>query len=185
MHPISGYAPPELNLEVRKWGRTTGFTEGFIDGIYLATNIDYGDGFIRHFENQFHIAPLHAGGEISRVGDSGALVLTAVNVDELETIASTTAVSSLSGKLWGKLYAAISEKPRSYENLANICIEFLSRKEVQLEIDAHPILSKFSQAKQAHFLETLIARINALQSHGASPMMTSWCQRIFPGSSTS
>ncbi len=75
-HPVSGSLAPKLNMEVRKWGRTTGFTQGFIDGIHLATNIDYGNGVIRYFANQFHIAPLFAGKDVSQVGDSGSLVLT-------------------------------------------------------------------------------------------------------------
>ncbi len=82
-HPISGCLPPELNLEIRKWGRTTGFTQGFIDGIHLATNIDYGNGVVRYFRNQFHIAPLHAGEDVSQVGDSGSLVLTRFRPVEL------------------------------------------------------------------------------------------------------
>jgi len=85
-HPISGYQAPELNLEIRKWGRTTGFTQGFIDGIHLATNIDYGNEFVRHFEGQFHIAPLRRGQEVSRVGDSGSLVLTVRDLDEVDKL---------------------------------------------------------------------------------------------------
>ncbi len=75
-HPVSGSLKPRLNLEIRKWGRTTGFTRGFVDGIHLATNIDYGTGVVRYFRNQFHIAPLYAGDDVSQVGDSGSLVVT-------------------------------------------------------------------------------------------------------------
>ncbi len=75
-HPVSGSIAPRLNLRIRKWGRTTGFTQGFVDGIHLATNIDYGGGVVRYFKNQFHIAPLHAGDDVSQVGDSGSLVVT-------------------------------------------------------------------------------------------------------------
>ncbi|MCP3960412.1 MAG: hypothetical protein GY719_21415 [bacterium] len=82
-HPISGYVPPELNLEVRKWGRTTGFTQGFIDGIHLAINIDYGGGVIRYFKNQFHIAPLYRSEDVSQVGDSGSLVFTSLRPTDL------------------------------------------------------------------------------------------------------
>ncbi|MCH9651545.1 MAG: hypothetical protein K0U98_25180 [Deltaproteobacteria bacterium] len=74
--PIAGYEKPRLNMEVRKLGRTTGFSEGFVDGLYLATNIDYGFGNIRYFKNQFHIAPLYPGQDFSQVGDSGSLVVT-------------------------------------------------------------------------------------------------------------
>lgn len=83
-HPISGYMAPRLNLEVRKWGRTTGFTEGFVDGIHLATNIDYGNGVVRFFKNQFHIAPLYSGEDVSQVGDSGSLVVTSFRPKDLE-----------------------------------------------------------------------------------------------------
>ena len=74
-HPISGSLAPALNMEIRKWGRTTGYSRGFVDGIHLATNIDYGSGVVRYFNNQFHIAPLFAGEDVSQVGDSGSLVL--------------------------------------------------------------------------------------------------------------
>lgn len=82
-HPISGYLEPELNMEVRKWGRTTGFSQGFVDGIQLATNIDYGGGFVRYFRDQFHIAPLYRGEDVSQVGDSGSLVVTSLKPLEL------------------------------------------------------------------------------------------------------
>jgi hypothetical protein len=83
-HSISGYLPPRLNMEVRKFGRTTGFTQGFIDGIHLATNIDYGNGVVRFFRDQFHIAPLCAGEDVSQVGDSGSLVVTSLKPVELQ-----------------------------------------------------------------------------------------------------
>lgn len=86
-HPVSGCQPPELNLEIRKWGRTTGFTEGFVDGIGLSTSIDYGNNLIRRFEDQFHIAPLYPGQNVSQTGDSGALVVTSYDLDDLEVIA--------------------------------------------------------------------------------------------------
>ena len=83
-HPIAGCLRPELNMKIRKWGRSTGFTEGFIDGIDLTTTIDYGGGQIRHFEGQFRIAPLERGKDVSQVGDSGSLVFTSVKVTDLE-----------------------------------------------------------------------------------------------------
>lgn len=81
--PISGYLEPKLNMEVRKCGRTTGYTEGFVDGIHLATNIDYGGGVVRFFKNQFHIAPLKLGEDVSQTGDSGSLVVTSFRPAEL------------------------------------------------------------------------------------------------------
>jgi hypothetical protein len=87
-HPIAGYRRPELNLELRKWGRTTGFTEGFIDGIELSTNIEYGEDQVRHFEHQFHVAPLLHAKDVSQRGDSGALLVTAYDLDDLDVIAT-------------------------------------------------------------------------------------------------
>ncbi len=80
--PVSGYLAPKLNMEVRKSGRTTGFTEGFVDGIALATNIDYGNGAIRFFRDQFHIAPLEPGLDVSQTGDSGSIVVTSFEPEQ-------------------------------------------------------------------------------------------------------
>lgn len=86
-HPLSGTVSPRLGLKVRKWGRTTGFTQGFVDGIHLAINIDYGNNVVRYFDDQFHIAPLFAGEDVSRVGDSGSLVVTSFRpTEDRETI---------------------------------------------------------------------------------------------------
>ncbi|MEM6793901.1 MAG: hypothetical protein AAF725_07945, partial [Acidobacteriota bacterium] len=77
--PLAGYVAPRLNQNIRKWGRTTGFTRGFIDGLHLATNIDYGNGVVRYFRDQFHIAPLYLELDVSQAGDSGSLVIASYN----------------------------------------------------------------------------------------------------------
>ena len=77
-HPVSGCLEPKLNMEIRKWGRTTGFTQGFVDGVHLATNISYGRGVVRSFRRQIHIAPLYVSADVSRSGDSGSLVVTSL-----------------------------------------------------------------------------------------------------------
>lgn len=100
-HPLAGYQDPELNMEVLKWGRTTGFTQGFVDGIHLATSIDYGNGMVRYFKDQFHIAPLYSGCDVSQVGDSGSLVLTCrklVPLTKEEQAEALAEVAALSGK---------------------------------------------------------------------------------------
>lgn len=80
---LTGHQEPALGMVIRKWGRTTGFTEGFIDGIQLATNIDFGNGVVRFFKNQFHIAPLFSGEDVSQGGDSGSLVVSSYKPEEL------------------------------------------------------------------------------------------------------
>ena len=81
-HPIAASMPPKLGMKVRKWGRTTGFTEGFIDGVNLATNIRYSDGSVRTFEKQIHIAPRIRSQEVSAPGDSGALLVATFDITE-------------------------------------------------------------------------------------------------------
>lgn len=78
--PISGVvkkAEIKLGMRVYKSGRTTGFTEGFIDGLFLATNIKYSDQLVHRVEDQIHIAPRFELGEVTERGDSGALWLDA------------------------------------------------------------------------------------------------------------
>ncbi len=134
-HPVSGYQRPELNLEIRKWGRTTGFTEGFVDGVCLATNIDYGGGFIRHFENQFHIAPLFAGDDVSQMGDSGSLVLTSYSLDELQEdrrnlgdISRAVIHSSRPGGPWDRFRNCVKRAGDEVEALAEECRDFLRQE---------------------------------------------------------
>jgi hypothetical protein len=69
-------------MVVLKSGRSSGVTWGFVDGLYFSTMIDYGNGVVREFEDQIHIAPLPPKDEftppfpISGPGDSGALWVT-------------------------------------------------------------------------------------------------------------
>lgn len=83
-HPIAGIEEPKLGMTVRKFGRTTGFTEGFIDGIDLATNIQYGPDETRFFKGQIHLAPLYRDGELSQVGDSGSLIVVSRKIKRIE-----------------------------------------------------------------------------------------------------
>ena len=71
--PVMECIEPKLGMEVRKWGRTTGFTRGFVDGIDFSGTLDYGDAGIQSFENQIHIAPRCRGTQVSAPGDSGAV----------------------------------------------------------------------------------------------------------------
>ncbi len=74
--PVAGMVEPRLGMPVRKWGRTTGFSKGFIDGIYLTINVDYDGVGVQRFDNQIHIAVCESGTEVSAQGDSGALWVT-------------------------------------------------------------------------------------------------------------
>jgi hypothetical protein len=73
---IKASAKPYLGMTVRKSGRSTGFTWGFIDGLYFSAAIEYGGGVVRVFEEQIHIAPLEKGKRISEPGDSGSVWVT-------------------------------------------------------------------------------------------------------------
>lgn len=75
--PITGVAPPSLGTQVVKSGRTTGVTEGVIDGVSLSLTLDYGGGTVNTFHDQIHIVPRppwpSVDYEVSLGGDSGSV----------------------------------------------------------------------------------------------------------------
>ncbi len=66
---------PKLGMRVWKSGRTTGYTEGIIDGIKMRVSIPYGELGIKRIDSVFHIVPRPGArkSEISKGGDSGAV----------------------------------------------------------------------------------------------------------------
>lgn len=76
---ISGVAEPYLGMKMLKSGRSTGYSWGFIDGLYFSAAIQYSNGLVRIFEEQIHIAPLDASRPISEPGDSGSVWVTETN----------------------------------------------------------------------------------------------------------
>ena len=76
--PSDGYGTPQstaasasINLRVRKYGRTTGQTNGKISGINATVNVGYGGGKVARFVGQIVITP----GSYSAGGDSGSLIV--------------------------------------------------------------------------------------------------------------
>lgn len=78
---VKGTANAVLNSAVRKRGRTTLFTEGFVDAINATINIDYGPTIgIKTLTNQIGIRPdVSANPKFSQIGDSGSVVVNADN----------------------------------------------------------------------------------------------------------
>jgi hypothetical protein len=74
--PKSATAEPALNLNVMKYGRTTGLTKGRITGINAAVNVGYDTGTAR-FVGQIIIQP----GSFSAGGDSGSLIVVQKGAD--------------------------------------------------------------------------------------------------------
>lgn len=66
---------PRLGMLVWKSGRSTGFTEGFVDGIKMKVPLNYGVAGVHMLEKVFRIIPRPGSvpGEISIGGDSGAV----------------------------------------------------------------------------------------------------------------
>lgn len=77
LSPIGGISAPALGMEVAKSGRTTGLTEGIIDGVSMSVSINYGGGVVNTFQDQIHIVPRppwpSVDYEVSRGGDSGSV----------------------------------------------------------------------------------------------------------------
>lgn len=69
--PKSTPAAPEVGMTVMKYGRTTGLTHGWVDGINATVRVRYKSGIAR-FVSQILIRP----GGFSKGGDSGSLVIT-------------------------------------------------------------------------------------------------------------
>lgn len=74
---VTGTASAVLNAPVRKRGRTTGLTYGFVDSVSLSVNVDYGDGIgSRTLTNQIGLRPdtIH-NPTFGDHGDSGSVVV--------------------------------------------------------------------------------------------------------------
>jgi endonuclease G len=73
--PIEDSAEPRLGMQVWKSGRSSGYTEGFIDGIKMSVPLSYNEAGVHLLHKVFRIVPLPAGRyqEISIAGDSGSV----------------------------------------------------------------------------------------------------------------
>jgi hypothetical protein len=95
--PCNGYGlprtatfPPLINLNVMKYGRTTGQTKGRITGINATVNVGYDSGTAR-FVNQIIIQP----GSFSAGGDSGSLIVVQKGADARKPVGLLFAGSPL------------------------------------------------------------------------------------------
>jgi len=107
--PISGIADAVLGEAVRKRGRTTGLTFGFVDGINGTVTIDYGDGLGNQtLTNQITLVadPTHST-SFGNHGDSGSVVVNGDDEviglyfagDETGTTGSANPIQSVLGTL--------------------------------------------------------------------------------------
>lgn len=83
---ISDFADPYLGMIVLKSGRSSGFTWGFVDGLYFSSAIKYSNGIVQVFEDQIHIAPAYPDVRISQPGDSGSVWVTPSNGEGYKAI---------------------------------------------------------------------------------------------------
>ncbi len=72
---ISDLLAPRLGMTVWKSGRTTGYTEGFVDGIMMSTSLNYRTAGVRELRAVFRIVPRPEAPttEVSLGGDSGSI----------------------------------------------------------------------------------------------------------------
>lgn len=71
--PLFGTAIIGLGAEIKKSGRTTGVTTGTIDQVNVTVQVQYGEGKIALFVDQF------MAGEMCSGGDSGSAVISSLN----------------------------------------------------------------------------------------------------------
>jgi len=74
---ITGEGEPRLEMPVKKSGRTSGLTYGFIDEVDVTAKVTMGSGKIATFTDQFSIISLN--GKFSEPGDSGSLIVSEDN----------------------------------------------------------------------------------------------------------
>ena len=65
---ISGTIEPYLGMEVRKSGRTTGYTHDSISLVHATVNVNYGGGKLARFEEQIIAGAMSAGGDSGSLG---------------------------------------------------------------------------------------------------------------------
>jgi hypothetical protein len=72
---IEDVTAPRLGMMVWKSGRTTGRTEGFIDGMQMVVQLNYGGAGVRRIEQVVRVIPRPGAppGEVSLGGDSGSI----------------------------------------------------------------------------------------------------------------
>jgi hypothetical protein len=75
--PKSATVVPAVGLRVRKYGRTTGQTNGRIDAVNAMVNVNYGAPGVALFVDQIIIKP----GNFSAGGDSGSLIVVQKGAD--------------------------------------------------------------------------------------------------------
>ncbi|UCG24280.1 MAG: hypothetical protein JSW55_19530 [Chloroflexota bacterium] len=73
--PIEDISEPRLGAQVWKSGRSSGYTEGFVDGIKMTVPLSYGPLGVHTLQRVFRIVPVVGGSyrEISVAGDSGSV----------------------------------------------------------------------------------------------------------------
>ncbi len=73
--PIEDVTTPRLGMFVWKSGRTTGYTEGFIDGVMMITSLNYRAMGVRELRSVMRVVPRPGSppGEVSLGGDSGSI----------------------------------------------------------------------------------------------------------------
>jgi hypothetical protein len=71
---VSGSVPATVGMEVKKMGRTTGFTIGNVTTVNVTVQVSYGAGKMAIFEDQIAL-----GSGMSQGGDSGSLVVSQDN----------------------------------------------------------------------------------------------------------
>ena len=70
---ITGQAIGDLDMAIKKSGRTTGFTQGIITQVDVTSDVQYGPGQVARFTDQL------MAGNMSQGGDSGSVVLNGDN----------------------------------------------------------------------------------------------------------
>ncbi len=141
---VTGTATAVLGEAVRKRGRTTLLTYGFVDGLNGTVNVDYGDGIgVKTLTNQILIRPdTTLNPRFSNSGDSGSAIVNGDNkVTGLLFAGSSSAPYLTIANPIGFVESELAVKVKKWRPIVKIKekLEFKELKNEKFEIKEHKI----------------------------------------------
>lgn len=159
---VKGTASAVLNSPVRKRGRTTLFTKGFVDAINATINVNYGPGIgVKTFTNQIGIrSDASANPKFSDHGDSGSVVVNAdtkiIGLLFAGTNAGYTYINPISYVLSELNISICTSRKNIIKEIKNEKLEIKEHKREKIEIKEHKLeKSELKDNIKEHKIEKL------------------------------
>ena len=166
---ITGETPPYLGMRVQKYSRSTGFTWGFVDGLYFSSAIEYSNGIVQVFEDQIHIAPVNPSDRISEPGDSGAVWVTETPTDGYKAVGLHFA-GDLPHSAFGE-YALANPMSIVVERLDfSFRPRYLEIRDEDVVVTAPPLMQPMQRELNGHGMNGHDMNGHGTNGHGVHPV---------------